>query len=57
MNPAYFLKRICQYAFAIGQIRSIIHYDFDLEETRRRIQKVLNELEELLENETDKKIG
>jgi len=57
MNPVYFIKRICQYECAIGEIRTIIHSDFDLEETCRRIQKVLNYLQEVLDDETDKKIG
>lgn len=48
-QTAYYLRRLTEYAYAIGAIRSIIHADNDVETIRRRCQQVINQLEANLE--------
>jgi hypothetical protein len=52
MNVVYWIKRLTIYAYAIGQIRAIIHEDNPVDIIRTRVQKVIDEMEEELEHAT-----
>lgn len=45
----YYITRIGKYACAIGEIRGIIHSDNEAEVIRRRVQRVLDQLEKELD--------
>lgn len=46
---SYYIRRLTEYAYAIGIIRAIIHEDHDADTMRRKVQRAIDDLERKLE--------